>query len=683
MLNHFFADIKDKKILVPLCLIIMSIIIAAPFFAARLILSDSSENSSKAKRKEVSDHYAPVFSADSGFYDDIFSLEITSREPGARIFFTVDGSVPTAASIPYEGPLMIGDRTPQPNYLSAIGGTSPFREYIPKDNITKATVIRAVALLPDGTYSSVSNRTYFVGVDREALYGSVPIISLFIDPSSLFDYETGIYVLGRTYDDWLAANNNGEDAEDWEIMGNFSNTGTDWERQGAVEFLPSTTAEDGDTGFSTDIGVRIMGGQSRMNIQKSFRLKCREEYGEKSIKYNIIPDNVRSDEGGYVKKYKSFVLRNGGNDCDYLKFRDSFIQDMVSDCSFDTQASMPVVLFIDGEYWGCYVLYEDYSDNYIENNYGIGDDKVVIVKNWKLESGEEADMDLFREMYNTIVSNDMSDPAEYREAASMLDMPGFAQFCALNIYIHNEDSVFRDNNWQLWRVRGPGNKNSWSDGKWRVLTFDTEFSTGIYSDGTDYDACMLDEALSEGDSFGCSLLSSLIKNGEFRNLFVNALCDMRNISFEKAKVDESLPEYRQVYGKLVPDTQRRFGPFEYEADTFFDEKADGLKTWLDGRYDVFPTLIQEQFGYTEPKDVCVRTSDGTKGGFSLNNGKHVFFTEYRGYYFKETGFTVRAESNIPAGFDHWEVKNGTISDPHSVTATVIPEEGCEVTAVYR
>ncbi len=681
----FFKDIKNKRYLAPLCLIIFGIATVLPLSISKYMPDNTVSDNEvpKAQHKEVSDHYAPVLSVDSGFYDDIFELEMNCADPDATIFYTIDGSVPTETSLQYTSPVMIGDRTGMPNVLSAIGGISPFDDNLPSENVTKGFVIRAAALLPDGNFSSVTSRTYFVGVDREALYGDAPVISLYIDPSDLFGYENGIYVLGKTYDDWMAANNNGEDAEDWEIRANFTNTGKEWERAGAVEFLPSPLESETDPGFSTNIGVRIMGGQSRYNPQKSFRLKCREEYGAKNIKYEIIPDNIRSDESGNVKKYKSFILRNGGNDCDYLKFRDAFIQDMASDLNFDNQASMPVVVFVDGEYWGCYVLCEDYNDNYIENNYGINDENVVIVKRWKVESGTEEDLTLFNEMYDFITSTDMSDPDMYEAASGMLDMPGFAEFCALNIYIYNEDSVFIDNNWQMWRVRDIGNNNYWTDGKWRILNFDTEFSTGIYSDGTDYDLNMMEEALSGNDTLGCRLLSSLIKNDDFRKMFINALCDMRNVTFEKGKVDSALPGYCKLYEKLVPDTLLRFGPVYYEPDMYFDEKCSGFKTWLDGRYDVFTDQIMDQFGFDEPVNVTVRSSDPMKGGFSVNTGKTIFESEYTGKYFTEVGFTIHAVSNIPARFDHWEVENGSVSDPYSVTASVIPEDGCTITAVYR
>ena len=48
-----------------------------------------------------------------------------------------------------------------------------------------------------------------------------------------------------------------------------------------VTYLPG----DGSEGFTQDMGVRIKGGASRGNNQKSLRLIAREQYGEKQLKY--------------------------------------------------------------------------------------------------------------------------------------------------------------------------------------------------------------------------------------------------------------------------------------------------------------------------------------------------------------------------------------------------------------
>ena len=53
-----------------------------------------------------------------------------------------------------------------------------------------------MAVYEDGSKSEILNGTFFVGIDRESEYGNVPVISIMTDSGNLFDYETGINVMG-------------------------------------------------------------------------------------------------------------------------------------------------------------------------------------------------------------------------------------------------------------------------------------------------------------------------------------------------------------------------------------------------------------------------------------------------------------------------------------------------------
>ncbi|MGN1105734.1 MAG: FN3 associated domain-containing protein, partial [Huintestinicola sp.] len=313
--------------------------------AASDTASDNIENTSTDEA--VTEHDL-VFSQNSGFYKDNFELEITCSDPEAKIYYSTDGSIPNETSTLYSGPITLKNRTREPNVLSAQTGISIGENYTPREKVTKANVIRAVAVYGDGSTSDVLNGTYFVGIDREKKYGNVPVISVMTDFKNLFDYETGIYVTGATYDKWIAEDEKNKQLDVWFAKANFTGKGKEWERPVSFELIEP----DGSIGISQDMGVRIMGAASRNASQKSMRFTAREEYGSKSVKYELIPDNLRSDGEGNVEKYKSFLLRNGGNDCDFAKIRDPLFQERVKDRRFETQQFTPCVAFINGEYWG-------------------------------------------------------------------------------------------------------------------------------------------------------------------------------------------------------------------------------------------------------------------------------------------------------------------------------------------
>ena len=576
-----FENMKDFKPILVLAII---------FAALCIFIPSENEGPSPAPAGEermLPEQYAPRFSRAGGFYSGPFQLKINCPAKGAAIYYTLDGSIPDENAIPYEGPLELTDRTPWPNMLSAISGVCPEGDYIPPEPVLKGNVVRAVAILPDGSKSRVTNATYFIGIDRRQQIGDTPVISMYVDPEDLFGHERGIYVLGRLYED---ISTNEDETEDAGYIGNCFMRGREWERSAAIDYMP---AGMGEKGFSADLGIRIMGGDSRAYMQKSFRLKCRSEYGEKNIYYNIFP-------GGQAK-YKSIVLRNGGNDYDYARFRDPMLQELVSDRDMETQRSFPVTLFIDGEYWGVYALCEDYDGHYIENNgYGVKAENVVIVKNGQIEEGTAEDQALFDGMVSFITENDMSDDKMYSRAAGMLDMAGFADYSAFNIYINNRDSFFmNDNNWMMWRAREAGKGTDKEDGRWRMMVFDTDYSTGIYEKGMDYDEDTLGDVLEgSSDSTGNAMLKSLMRNEAFRGMFIQALDDMRNRCFEKKRVEETIGAYLAAYEKPVCDTYRRFGPEDRlwgDPSEYYRMRVGELSEWLGGRYEVFDDMMARQF----------------------------------------------------------------------------------------
>jgi len=343
--------------------------------------------SKKVDKVETVEPLVPIFNLESGFYNNsTLELEINFSDPNAVIYYTLDGTIPTDNSTLYENPIVFKNKSDEENDLSALPNVDPDKmNFKPLVKVKKGNVIRAVAKLSDGSYSGVVSGTYFVGLNKNELYGDNPVISIITDPANLFDYENGIYTTGKYYDDWLKEDPENENLPNYNKKGNYSFKGKQYEKPATFEYFPGN---DNTKGFSQNFGIRISGGVSRSFIQKSFRVISREEYGKKNLKYQLIPNNMRSDGTGPIEKYKSFLLRNGGNDHKELKIRDMLIQNLVNNRDYETQQCDIAVAFIDGEYWGFYGLCEDYSEHYIANNYNIDDNNVIIIKNNKVEAGE-------------------------------------------------------------------------------------------------------------------------------------------------------------------------------------------------------------------------------------------------------------------------------------------------------
>ncbi len=594
----------------------------------------------------------PELSHQPGSYSEGFQLKISS-ERGTTVRYTLDGSEPTADSpeFPREG-IFIDNRSDEPNLLSAMSVTMFTRmtesNHIPP-KVTKATVLRAAAFSDDGAQSSTVTATYLVGLS----YENIKIVSLVLDSDSLFDYENGIYVFGRTYDDWLASDPDAKSAETWELEGNFTQKGRVWEREVQVQVFD----ENGQFGTEQRMGLRIMGAGSRRYYQKSFRLTAREEYGDKHFEYPIITGLTKDFSDEPLEKYKSFVLRNGGNDNSYTLLRDPFVQSLLTDRSFSTQDAEPCIIFINGEYWGLYSITEDYSDNYIQYNYGVDNKNAIIIKNWELEEGTDEDMLLFTELQDFIASQDLSLSENQEWLWERIDRQSFIDYMSVVIYINNRDGIIEGNNWRIWRARDTNDINGFADGKWRFMLYDNDFAVGLYTRDGDYDDNTLERAL-ESDNTWCLLFSKLMQTEPFRADFVNTFMDMRNTSFEKNRALSMLETIQSRYAPFMPEQYLRNGPGWIKSnagvDAHFGESLEVIRSYMSGRYGYAPKMLLWTLELDEIVDVSLSVNDTAGGSVRINTAApDLTGGTWTGRYFTDYPVTLTAEPAPGYTFAGW------------------------------
>ena len=127
-----------------------------------------------------------TFSEDSGFYGESISVSLNKNvevPASARIYYTLDGDDPTEDKKEYTAPI-----------------------YLRKKDAVNVYPLKAVVCY-DGEYSEIYEKTYVLCDDIENEL-DVDVVSVTSDRENLFDYETGIMVPGKTYDD--SAEENGD-----------------------------------------------------------------------------------------------------------------------------------------------------------------------------------------------------------------------------------------------------------------------------------------------------------------------------------------------------------------------------------------------------------------------------------------------------------------------------------------
>ena len=530
-----------------------------------------------------------VFSKKAGVYDKGFDLTIEA-EPGTEIYYTTDGSVPTTSSTKYAGSIAIENRNGKPNVLASEENVKKMNingsgyDYVPSaDEVAKCTVLRILTVGADGTKKTVT-KTYFVGNDVKNKYKGAHVMSMVIDPKDLLDPETGIHVLGNIYDEWKTGDGKGIAGTNayWSYEGNYTQKGKKWERPAVISYL---NTETGNFEFTEGVGVRLHGGASRMYGQKSFNLYFREDYGNKNLKYALIPGDVDA-EGNQIEKYKSFMLRNGGNDTELSKIRDVFNQDCLTGRAYGVQAATPCVLFLNGEYWGLYNLTEKYSNKSIENNYGVKDDNVVIFKEGELDEGEDGDEALYGDLWS-YAEKDFTDNAVYEDFCEIMDIDSFADFYATEIYIANQD-FNPEKNYEIWRSRNVEENNPYGDTKWRYLLYDTEYSMGLYGSSNantnSFSTVLKDDAL----------FAAVMKNKDFQEKFLTALKEIGSENFDPYTCAMKLKDYYALYRPLLSDFFLRFyGPGDWRNLNQLDSQVDSILGFVTNRYNYIVPRVEK------------------------------------------------------------------------------------------
>src|SRR5699024_692145 len=117
----------------------------------------------------------------------------------------LDGATPTTQSNKYTSPIEISKATMNQGTIIANNQTSPNHDgfsFTP-EQVNKAITVTAVSSYQPSNlnrrkYSKEVNNTYIL--DQSLFDSKLPVISLTMDPKQLYDFDDGIFVPGKWYE---------------------------------------------------------------------------------------------------------------------------------------------------------------------------------------------------------------------------------------------------------------------------------------------------------------------------------------------------------------------------------------------------------------------------------------------------------------------------------------------------
>ena len=471
---------------------------------------------------------------------------------------------------------------------------------------------------------------------------------------------------------------------------NYNQKGAEWERPANIEIF-----ENGKSVVSQDVGIRTKGAASRAWPQKSFNIFARQDYGKSSVEYDLFDgEATKAKNNKVIDTFDGFTIRNGGNDNMAGFFRDSIAQSLVSDRDMATQATSECILFIDGEFWGIYQLMEKYNSDYFKSHYGIKKNDVCFIKNNSLEDGNDQDLSEWNNLLGNLSRVDMTLDENYQRACAELDIQSFIDYFAAQIYWANHD--WPSNNTGVWRSNAVDPENPYADGKWRMVLFDTEYSSNladkVSETGPTYNS--FNQAAGGGmGGFGFGMggggslsgaFSNLMKNPTFRQQFELTFMDLANYNFDTKKTTEAI-NYYKGFKQQILDTYKRFPSSKHtHNEQTFEEDYQLLETFYNTRYGNVTSQMKTYMNLTGSLATVNVSNDSSKGSLQLNTIKFDdSMSTWSGKYFTDFPVTAKASPKDGYAFDHWEVTGATVSDTTSDTITVPVTEGVTIKPVYK
>lgn len=458
----------------------------------------------------------PIAVLPQGSYDNVDYLDITFSGPG-KIYYTTDCTAPTIYSTLYTGPI----------------------------RITETTVFRVLHVEEGKRKSNVIDLTYLVNENDKL--GTVCIVT---DPDNLWDYYTGIYVKGpgaSTVSPYKGANF-------WK----------DWEKEASVSLFEA----DGG-GFSYPCGLKIFGGYSRANAKKSLVCFFRSQYGASDLDYPLFGD-------AGLDSYEAFVLRAGGQDTFSARMRDEVITSIASKFTgLAVQKYKPVVVYLNGEYFGLHYVREKISTHYVAGNFGCDAEDVILC----VQAGTNSSS--YQSLISYVKKHDLSKKEHYDYVCSQVDIDNYIDYLCTQIWIGNTDL----GNVKFFKIAG---------GKWTWILYDTDFAFFNSSDPTL--SIMLSPMSNTAYDLRCRRLATkLIKNEEFKEKFLTRLAWHINEVWTEENINAQIDILEGAIAEdMIKDCQRWDTTYGYWQD-----RVEFLRIYAGRRTPKLLQQVKDFFGLTD------------------------------------------------------------------------------------
>lgn len=487
--------------------------------------------------------------------------------------------------------------------------------------IDKITCIRAITINKEKLASKIITNTYLINP-----IGNLPFVSLTTDRQSLWNPDNGIYENSLKKQNRLA---------------NF-------------EYF------DGNKQVvNMELDLSLHGNVAKDHPQKAFKVSAKEKYGKSTIDYKFF-------ENKSAKSFKSLLIRAGGHaDHFYTQFRDELAQHLhVGHTDIDFQGSRPIVVYLNGAFWGIYNLKEKLNSEYITSNYGLKEGQFsMLEQSWQeVKTGKREGYDQMLKFINSCEKT----TENYKIVNSLMDVHNFIDYNIVELWAANVD-------WPNWNIKYW--KEESDTGKWRWIITDLDFGL---DEGARVTKNMIEYATSpvetrETNPPGSTLLlRKLFEFKKFRNEFIQRMAVSLNVIYSTERVLQEIEKEKEWRAPIMPAEiekwggevfKSQWGDFSLVTSTEEWEKhINRLREFAKKRPEIMFNNFIKHFNL---KGLIQIDTESEGGQISMNSIKIPQETS-KGKYFYGVPIRLEAHANKNKKFVQWNI-NDIIYSEKSVT----------------
>ena len=495
----------------------------------------------------------PAFTVEPGLYFSTTYVEITIPE-GTQVFYTTDCSTPTQNSNPYQGERL------QLNFT---------------------TVLRARAFSTGNVKpSDTLTGTFFINANH-----TLPVVSVVTDPDNLWNKDTGMLVTGDNV---------------YKEPGKLPFKGTVYRKvkdSGVKnECYVELYDDSGNRLISQGAAFSLMGDFSLDMPQKSFKFRAKSLYGAKTFAAKLFPDRDYTE-------YKSFVLRNSGNDSMWTRLQDGFQSRLMDYCESTVahQAWKPYAVYLNGKYWGHMNLRERTDRFMLAQFEGLSlddADKITLLQgNGRLKYGSNRE---YKAMLKKIkAGNPAKNPEDLQYILDNVDVDNLFEYIAFEMFFGNSDI----GNLRFYRFNVEGSK-------WKWVLYDVDY--GLYNSKFNSPKSYTKEKGMGEKNIDNTILRKLLSVPEYKDRFLTIYGRI----FRKLTTKAMLDILEELVELIKPEMQLHWARWGEENDQFVLQE---VPTTVDGAYRYWEKRVERLRNVIRLRPT--RLWEFTQDAFNLTNAE--------------------------------------------------------------